>query len=109
MSDLKDLFVPYKLALQLKKKGFSEACLGAYSDSKELYISKVSFQSNFKGYCLAPTYDQITDWFINNHKIQLKAVAMDFEGKVKWFYECQDIKLYKTMHFDQKVLSITGF
>jgi len=34
---------------------------------------------------------------------------MDFEGKVKWFYECQDIKLYKTMHFDQKVLSITGF
>jgi hypothetical protein len=28
---------------------------------------------------------------------------MDFEGKVKWYYECQDIRLYKSPHIDQKV------
>lgn len=30
---MKHLFVPYKLALELKEKGFDEPCLGFYSSS----------------------------------------------------------------------------
>ncbi len=113
------LFVPYELAVKLKEKGFDEYCF-AYYDKNKILLSGGSIahsqrltnlkNSNIKNGgkefidCpTAPTYDQVIDWFIEKHKIQLKAVAMDFEGKVKWYYECQDIKLYKTMHIDQRV------
>lgn len=103
---MKDLFVPYELAVKLKEKGFNEICLAHYSDKGRFFVYNnppMNYELNSTYKVSAPTYDQVINWFITNHKIQLKAVAMDFEGTVKWYYECQDIKLYKSPHIDQKV------
>lgn len=108
---MKKLFIPYDLSVKLKEKGFQEPCFGYYNKAFKKdalgfsFIEKHKFHknSNDKSFPSAPTYDQVIDWFITKHKIQLKVVAMDFEGTVKWYYECQDIRLYKSPHIDQKV------
>jgi len=80
---MKNLFVPYELALQLKGKGFKENCLGFYSSSanagdnnfSQHWFARALDQdkhnpdwvefsdlTNDKS-CLAPLYQQAIDWF----------------------------------------------
>lgn len=75
---MKDLFVPYSIALHLKKLGFDEACFSAYRnyDDEEMLMgvsiwTNSGTENNHEGYCAAPLYQQITDWFREKHKIHI--------------------------------------
>ncbi len=71
---MKKEFVPYQLALRMKRIGFDEPCLGGYY----MHSEKFSILDNNKGYSnglstsgladkskvvLAPTYSQAFRWF----------------------------------------------
>ncbi|MFJ1490532.1 hypothetical protein [Capnocytophaga canis] len=86
METLKDIFVPYEIAVQLKEIGFYEPCMAMYNQRKEIEIglNEVVKQANFvrqdlllvsdfneinshhigsKPFCSAPTYEQVKKWF----------------------------------------------
>lgn len=54
-------FVSYEIAVELKKLGFKEPCLGAFNDKKEIlsgYCKTVP-----KGFLKVPLYQQAFRWF----------------------------------------------
>lgn len=71
---MKKLFIPYDLALRLKGIGFKDPCLSFYTAKGYLYNS-LDFTNGYttdKIYhneCLAPTFQEAFDWFIDNHKL----------------------------------------
>lgn len=94
---MKHLFVPYELALKLKEKGFDEPCILYYSSGmlqlnqpstmfgwkvKEL-IELNSYDKQVDKRILAPTYQQVIDWFRENRKINIK-VEKDYIIN-KWY------------------------
>lgn len=72
---MKHLFVPYKLALKLKEKGFDEPCLAHWKWSPKfsegvLYRLKFSCTDKSNAHrCQAPLYQQVIDWFREKHSI----------------------------------------
>jgi len=83
---MKHLFIPYKLALQLKEKGFDEPCFTWFlnkkleEDSAKFFFFTHSYRSH-KGYksvpaeefISAPLYQQVVEWFYNKHRIFVEA------------------------------------
>ena len=75
---MKDLFVPYDIALLAKEKGFKEECFRIYAnyytdntialiedpDKGELYPSY-----NWVNKIAAPLYQQLVDWFREKHNL----------------------------------------
>lgn len=57
---MKNLFIPYKLAIIAKDKGFDEPCLAHYDLGKLLIASLEN--NKYKERILAPLYSQIIDW-----------------------------------------------
>ena len=86
---MKELFISYELAKQLKEKGFKEKCLASYytdSDENILQGDKTDYRKKFNinvsdleddyiingdkdYYISAPLYQQVVDWFRNKHDI----------------------------------------
>src|ERR1039457_228403 len=82
------LFVPYKLAEDLKKIGFDEPCLAMYSDEnldmwlQDQYDLRSEGEEDgfqFKNsdyddsrYVAAPLYQQVIDWFYEKHNIYIE-------------------------------------
>lgn len=65
---MKNLFVPYEIALIAKEKGFNEPCLAEYDllDKQLELIDSLEFPSkNLKNNLCAPLYQQIIDWLVN--------------------------------------------
>lgn len=75
---MKELFVPYKLSLLAKEKGFDEPCFGYYNGKGLLRYAgttdenlrtggmdteEMRNQSLNSKYCSAPLYQQLIDWF----------------------------------------------
>lgn len=75
MSDLKHLFVPYKLAIKLKEKGFNKPCFGYYNDflnKPELKIKPTKRNDEYLDQlCVAPLYQQVVDWFRKKYMIEI--------------------------------------
>lgn len=86
MEDLRDLFVPYKIALRLKKKGFNEPCLASFKN-KKLQIVLID------GKTQAPTYQQAVNWLREVHKKQIRVNAIAHNGKMYWRHEFQRLDL----------------
>lgn len=86
MEDLRDLFVPYKIALRLKKKGFNEPCLASFKN-KKLQIVLID------GKTQAPTYQQAINWLREVHKKQIRVNAIAHNGKMYWRHEFQRLDL----------------
>ena len=74
---MKYLFVPYSIALLAKQKGFDEPCCMVYHSKKFVAIAS-GISSTFpiptinnkmlgSKTVAAPLYQQITDWFRENH------------------------------------------
>ena len=86
---MKDLFVPYELALLAREKGFDEPCLRFYQNSEDLsenldnqdinHFTNARAIRNETYSCLAPLYQQLIDWFFNNHKIIIRRTFTDYE------------------------------
>lgn len=80
---MNDLFVPYNIALALKEIGFDESCFGYWEKKNKLVrtekirnkkiSAKIKPRSEmytvFK--CTAPVYDQVIDWFVEKHNIDI--------------------------------------
>lgn len=72
---MKELFVPYELALLAKEKGFNEPCINIYYSNGKLAsvlytnnISNLSKEFN-NGECCAPLYQHLVDWFREKYRI----------------------------------------
>lgn len=97
MEDLRDLFVPYKIALRLKKKGFNEPCLASFKNKKLQLIL-------IDGKTQAPTYQQAVNWLREVHKKQIRVNAIAHNGKMYWRYEFQRLDLDSLGHWLQSGL-----
>ena len=100
------LFLPYELALKLKEKGFNKECLGGYSDTKELKITRVICQSEINGFCLAPTYEQAIDWLYEKG-ISLEIYTCSEDGGKSFNHLIRKVrkKLYKLRALENKFVS----
>lgn len=121
MTELKNLFVPFELAKQLKEKGFDESCLTTYKPSPfppykwglqsltgtlnlhQQTQQHDSHKSGFTGYInsvpahyglqqiAAPLYQQVVDWLREEKGIQLITIPM---LKGKWGYSLEFMGAY---------------
>jgi hypothetical protein len=78
---MKHLFVPYDIALTVRDKGFDEPCLAWYDTDKE----PVPYTQTHKefdtiksedGFDTAPLYQQVIDWFRDEHKIHIEMMSI---------------------------------
>ena len=83
MSNLKDQFVTYEIALKLKELGFDEDCLGYYNSFNKLEIDRY-LHPMLKEYSIpnnnqfintiiiaCPLWQQVIDWFKERHDIHI--------------------------------------
>lgn len=98
---MKNLFVPYELAVAAKEHGFSESCLAGYSVrgellmQYELQIAKpetagVDFNKfNLTGAYIqtsAPTYQQLADWFRTKHHLEITVHTESNVNEILGYY-----------------------
>lgn len=94
---MQHLFLPYHLAVIAKEKGFTGKCLGFYGRSFPLYNfdnfylqDRQIFGGDIK--CNAPLYQQIVDWFREEHKIFVNVLQED-----TYYADLEDIPFTKTL------------
>ncbi len=107
---MKNLFVPYEIAKQLKEKGFNEKCLGwwfKYYDTANLHlvendegednnlkldlsssqaINARQLEQEYESSCSAPLYQQVIDWFREKHNILIHWEKDEINNKRFVFY-----------------------
>lgn len=98
---MKHLFIPYRLALIAKQKGFPNhtgSCLAAWEQTKN--AEWLHFGSHPVGLLQASLYQQIIDWFREKHSLIIE-IQLDQTSTVKWAY---DITKYNDFgNFERKV------
>lgn len=108
---MKELFLPYKLAMIAKEKGFNNLCFAAYDNNKHfLWASEVAQVQFFKNSdtiekcCTALLYQQVVDWFREKHNIEVsvKSWKNEGDGKVIYVYSNKILGLPSTFRFDFK-------
>jgi len=84
-------FIPYQQALELKKLGFDEPCIGGYQSQKATLFSDIphllkgNIHKNSEGtFTTAPLYQQAFRWFREKYNLQ---VYIDFYHKDSYFYK----------------------
>ena len=86
---MKKLFVPYKLALLAKEKGFDEKCLCIYMENENNRLQNLggTYQNSlaYKDNLAAPLYQQLVDWFREKYllSIEVSEWSKHFSGKIK--------------------------
>lgn len=107
---MKELFVPYEIALQLKQKGFNKPCLAVYRDN-DLYFNKLlsgyasdkdelTTNSRCDLYTInkerphywktAPLIQQVVDWLKEKHKIYIYEVPYPYEDRTEYHITFKD-------------------
>ena len=76
------LFVPYKIALQLKEKGFNEDCLAYYQQKLGAEVLRFIWEEDTNPFnnllsdtITAPLYQQVIDWFRETHNLVINVYA----------------------------------
>lgn len=79
---MEDLFVPYEIAEAAHKAGFSQPCLGYWSNwgTQEPFLLSCEYGTELESCKIrrknllfpAPTYQQIRLWFITAHAINIR-------------------------------------
>lgn len=83
MEQQTEIFPPKYIAMELKKKGFNELCVGWYyvNQGGDSVSPNISCERNDwlteENSCTAPTYDQVVGWFAS------KGVEIDICGDSK--------------------------
>jgi hypothetical protein len=68
---MKNEFIPYELALELKQLGFDEPCFGYYNSGvKNPLEVEYSIPYDHKEYLSAPLYQQAFRWFRDVHNLK---------------------------------------
>ena len=81
-------FVPYELAVKLKKLGFDEECLSYYFNKQLSFGSKTAYGEVVE----APLYQQAFRWFREKYNLHFPIAVSDGF----WFFERWRIGVYKT-------------
>lgn len=96
---IKELFVSHKIAFALKELGFDEPCFGIYDDKgnwsvvrfdgkthtvNNSYYFHLKRQSpdhlELDKICSAPLYQQVVDWFREEHNIEITANKFTYKN-----------------------------
>ena len=82
---MKQLFVPFDIGISLKRKGFNEKCFGYFNEDEnfEIIFSFPPYELKIPELCMAPTYQQVIDWFEKNYKIKITLEHQPMTGM--WF------------------------
>jgi hypothetical protein len=87
---MKNEFVPYNLAIQLKELGFDEPCFGWWFADEEMLIIDKSTKSTSENIIQAPLFQQVFRWFRETYNLH-SCVAPVYEDETKkvilyWFW-----------------------
>jgi len=80
---MKQEFIPYEQALELKELGFDEECFARYIKG-QLSIYTVSTQHSFIETALAPLYQQAFRWFREKYGM-LYTIEENLEDDQVWY------------------------
>lgn len=98
---MEKIFIPYKLALLAKKKGFKESCLAFYDrvyNNRLTPVEQHTFASGDKPYINsnyynkvkaryyidAPLYQQLVDWLKEKHEIYIGVETFPYEKRITY-------------------------
>jgi hypothetical protein len=64
-------FTPYHIAMELKELGFDEPCVAIYRKENRLYLTQEGVRANSEKESVisAPLWQQVLDWFANEHRL----------------------------------------
>ena len=90
---MKEQFIPYEQALELKKLGFDEKCMASFKDGEfgwYFYTNSILTKELYKGcHCAtAPLWQQAFDWFREKHNLSIQPFAV-------WDLEDEEIDFIK--------------
>ncbi len=76
INKMKNLFIPYELAIKAKEMGFNEECLATQvkNGTPVVQIHPVknsTLESMLPSIICVPIYQQIVDWFREKHQIEI--------------------------------------
>ncbi len=79
-------FATYKIAMKLKEKGFREFCFTWYfEDTQDLYEGFVlSNHNELFGCTSAPLWQQVIDWLMEEHEIEIVISGITVYGVRKY-------------------------
>ena len=85
---MKEQFTTYEIALKLKELGFDEECFAYFHPDSDFCMFEYydlerqnsTIQSHYGGIkqCTAPLWQQVIDWFRENHKLHIELQTGDF-------------------------------
>ena len=113
---MKHLFVSYELALLAKEKGFNEPCLACFSDLHNAPNSILLtgnypyfFYKNDMCSLSAPLYQQLVDWFREDHKIEVVVLSNTHtcSKDVKWEWSLYSLTNKKIIKYP--VLNVPSY
>ena len=95
-----NLFVTYKIAKELKEKGFDIPCFGYYyNDGRLFHPLRFNISSSEQYELYAPTYQQVEDWLRENHNIEIQ--IDNYHNKTdNWSYRLLNIVLSEDYNLD---------
>lgn len=96
---MKEQFVTYEIAKQLKKLGFDERCFGLFNQIKELCYPQLHYgewksfhdQEDQKWITPAPLWQQVVDWLREEKDIQINIVWNKFYPNTPYEFEVRPI------------------
>lgn len=93
----KSLFLQYKLAIELKVKGFNPPTIGTYDENGKLTMFEYEFERS--GGLIAPIFYQVIDWINEKHNIKLIEIPNFIKkNKVKWVWSINSKKTGLLIH-----------
>ncbi len=90
MKNIKHLFVPYALAVNLRKKGFIEPCLSVIWSDNEIAIGSTEYSEIMQrrdDSCIAcPLFEQATEWLEREYNFFFERLynELEKEGFIIW-------------------------
>jgi hypothetical protein len=105
---MKDQFVPYELAVALKKLGFDEQCLAKYWNDKNLEynIGSEYKNSEIEEYCVtSPLWQQAFDWFLEKYNLYVHYCY--FSERNTWNADIYEITKDRLMNIPMEMQSET--
>ena len=89
-------FIPYKIALELKKLGFKEECLAIYCGESEIrfrVLEKNTFINDKSSWVTAPLWQQAFDWFREKYYMEGHPhISYNLPPKATWGYSIQTLE-----------------
>ena len=109
---MKEQFVPYEIAKQLKEKGFNEECMAGYLLQTATLFSDIShtldgnIHKNSEGsFTCAPLWQQVIDWLEREHWVDFWTVPILTPNPKQ--YEC--FIMYRGKEISCEILGIRFF